>query len=1583
MQFKAGYIVDAIADKIDKYRNGLDENDLGYKNKLGKINGLLQYASCFEVEFTQDIEPDREKIHPLLAVINNIICRGLPTKAPILIEETLVEIELVKPNSREYEFAYQETYKEIDFSTIYELLHVIEPNLNIGKTEYAGNLGSELEWKFISKHPFLIQILESQRDFSTINHLLGGGRSVDFSFVAPYLFWDPKGEAYRQGGVIFEVDGEHHKLPDYVIYDKYRDALAQDTGYETIRYKAEAIRENQVDLDTLLEKNQYQYYKNNFERDIETFLPEYTLLFTPLGVARIQKTLIEYFIRNQNALLQSELAIAIVERDLPCGALAIKQLVEMIDNLNALVEVGNKLKFPKINLTLYNNSKWVINERINIGADVKDEQYFNQIDFDLVIDHSILRRSDVYLEKDFQYHVAKTIKIRSSHYYDSSYGKERQVYCSDMLHYKSLVTRQDDGSYKPIGHLENNINYFIQNIFRKTGFREGQLPIISRALQSKPVIGLLPTGGGKSLTYQLPVFLQPGLAIVVDPIKSLMEDQVRVLKNNWIDCCNFINSNLKREEKSKRLLALRYGETQFLFVSPERFVMDDFRQIVSHIDSSKYKLAFSYCVIDEVHCLSEWGHDFRSTYLMIGRNAQKFMKTKKDKVPIIGLTATASFDVLADIEREMEIRHDDVANAIIMIENTIRPELFFRVVKVSSISRLNDLNKDFQKIKENLMVYNNDEILVKSQLHHFEEFDKRDFATIETKQQIDANKIEFAYNPKFILNDDVVNKSHQEMSSIVFCPTKGSRINRKGEFTDQKGVPYVYTFLKSTSKGFFYSTDSDGINIDVQRHFKDFTTDKTNHMVCTKAFGMGIDKSDIRSTYHFYYSSSLESLVQEAGRAGRDKKVAESVILVSDEKIYQLSNDCLLYETKVEPENLKINKIQNTYHRSQIRRLASTKFFTRAELESSIQNIINGLTEFIGGNMVAIDDGNKIALKTRLNSYITERYGDRDIHNFFFGGAFKGPDVENSQFYSLFYDREFEVSDQLKVLNEIYNSEFQTDYVFRYWARGNFKRIYITNIEEVELGFINVSLPLQTPDKEEFRSILEFLKEYNNQQDDIFRFISEVAVTDLNEGTFVEVFNLSEIGSFTFTLTSEKIFPDNFKIIFRKLSSMPSQSQLQINYLRSIQNKFDSATNFDDLIISRNGGYVKLVFNWFSLNEIIDYKILIDLKEAYAENNTRLFLEIIYTSQIERGIKESNNNFQDFLLILEENLSGLIFDLKDDVAIIRQLRYLYNKSRNSKNDTGRLIYRLFCCGLLIDYKIDYNKNSLYLCTFYKADNIDYYLEKIESYLGRYLSEQTTKTEMIILRDKINKKETLPQQLLQCLYYLSSFSDKEIAGKRRRATDEIENILNKSIQDEKYNDKFEQNKYIKEQIYFYFNAKYARTGYKIHGMDYSLFDDYKDSNIDRMYVLQKYLIGVEGLDSALVMEGTEQNNYKHMIGSCKKILMSLAETELKKEWLLRIMKAYSMYAVNNLSYIHEANEEMEKGFLILYSQNVSDFKKVKEVISVFFNSLFHSIREDNENQIKENIQLIHGKILFKIQSSNIDTLYNIHKSLLNQ
>jgi len=1579
MQFKAGYIADSIAKVINDFKTKLNKNQPDDLVKLDQINGLLQYVSSFDVEFPYNHNPDFKKLNPVLATINNIITRGLPTKAPICLEEKFAEIGITRRNDDESEIDFSSLGSQISDKSVFDLLHVIEPQLEIPESNYAGNPGSKSEWLFLHEKlkafPFLKQILQSQRNFATINRDLGGGKSVDFSYEFPYL--NTSGIGPKRKGIIFEFDGNHHETASYKYYDKYRDNAADSEGFETLRQASDML-EVEPSIINYFKKEIFHIFKSNYNKKLDIkLLTEYSLLFIPFAVARVQKTVLEFLLVHPELFNKEKIEIAIIERDLPCGAIAIKSLEELFFNINAILDDKDKLLLPEISLTVFENSKWVIDKKLHLQKRVEDESFFKQNEFDIVIDHSILRRSNIYKEADFL--SDKAIKIRSSHFFDTAFEKMRRVYCAELLHYKALVKKKDDGSYIPVIKYEDNINFFIQTIFRKVGFREGQLPIISRALQQKPVIGLLPTGGGKSLTFQLPTFLQPGLCLVVDPIKSLMEDQVRVLKQNWIDCCEFINSNLKREERVKKLIDFRYGETMFLFVSPERFVMQDFRNIIRTIDVSKFGLAFSYCVIDEVHCVSEWGHDFRSTYLMLGKNAQRFAKTKTVKaVSLIGLTATASFDVLADIERELQIQHNDVADAIIMIENTIRPELFFRVTDVTGKTRMNELNTDFANIPSSLNNISNETILKASQLHHFNEFEKRDFASSETRNNKDESTIEFQYNDKFLLPENIDTYKHNDLSSIVFCPTKGSKRNKAGEIIDTRGVPYVFEKLTSNTKGFFYATDDDNINTEVQKHFFDFINGRVNHIVCTKAFGMGIDKSNIRSTYHYYYSGSLESLVQEAGRSGRDKKISEANILVSKDLIFRISPKVLLYQS---PDNNSVSIIKDTFHRKALRKLLKEDGFQNKDsVTVEIDNVVNNLRTWNAGQQVLLPINVKNELSERFKAFIEESYSDRDIHNYFFNGSFKGVDVEYSQIYSLFMDREFEISTKLKELTDEYNEENETDYIFKYWSTGNLKRLYISDIEENDYGFINLALPLNAPTNKILIQILDFLKEKNGGNDDVYNLISEKVITELNEGTLKEVFESTNDNFFKFTITAEKIFPDNNEAIYTKITHIPNQSSIQHDFIDYINAKINAGNLFTD-VCTINNGYTTILFNWFSVKSADP--VITELENLYNASDSAKILKTVYLTQIEKSRKISNG-YMDFLLLLEENIKNLKFSFEPNNVIEKWLKLYYHRSRYFKptNDTGRLIYRMHSMGFLEDYEIDYNKNNLYYCTFRKYNSIEPYLSKIENYLRRYLSENSA-LELINnsehgLKNRVLNNPNIKSvidQVRECLYFLSEFSYKEIASKRKRATDEIENVLNTSITEPNYiSDWFQQNLYIKEQIFFYFNAKYARIGFRINGKPFSLLDDYQEQVLDKQKILDKYL-------EVYRLDGAEQNNYKHMMGSCKKILRSLSETDLNNEWLLRLLKAFSMYSVNNASYISEANTELELGFDNLYkdeSFHKNDFEIIEPIFESYFAKLHSNIQEDNPSF--KDIKLIRAKLLLKMQTLGIEKLINRNQEL---
>lgn len=220
---------------------------------------------------------------------------------------------------------------------------------------------------------------------------------------------------------------------------------------------------------------------------------------------------------------------------------------------------------------------------------------------------------------------------------------------------------------------------------------------------------------------------------------------------------------------------------------------------------------------------------------------------------------------------------------------------FFRITDVTSRNRINELNSDFSETGLNLQKLNNIELIEKSKEHH-----KLNFNDVE----VFSENILFRNEEGEVV--DLSGRNQDDFFAIVFCPVKGQKGN-------EKGVDFVYQNLDSSSKGFFYSSETEEESKEVQEHFENFTSDKTRHIVCTKAFGMGIDKKDIRSTYHFIYSGSLESLVQEAGRSGRDKKISEAIILVS--KTQYVKVDVYKYFA----ENKENVLLQNKFTRKSIR----------------------------------------------------------------------------------------------------------------------------------------------------------------------------------------------------------------------------------------------------------------------------------------------------------------------------------------------------------------------------------------------------------------------------------------------------------------------------------------------------------------------------------------------------------------------------------------------------------------------------------------------------------------------------------------
>ncbi|MFA5528236.1 MAG: RecQ family ATP-dependent DNA helicase [Peptostreptococcales bacterium] len=401
-----------------------------------------------------------------------------------------------------------------------------------------------------------------------------------------------------------------------------------------------------------------------------------------------------------------------------------------------------------------------------------------------------------------------------------------QVSISDPITYE-LIFEGEDSDF-------SNLLFFLKNIFGFDDFRDGQIPIIVNVLRRNDTIGILPTGTGKSLCYQFCALLQPCISFVVCPILSLMYDQKENLDRVGVTRTHYITSDITGAEKAEVLEKFLRGQYFFVWISPERFQSQAFRESLQRISKER---SFGLAIIDEVHCLSEWGHDFRTSYLTL-------IKTIRDYCPeikLLGLTATASQFVLNDLQKEFEI---DAIN-IKTTTNMNREELVFHVITIDERSKYEELK-----------------LLL-------EEIDRK------YKHSV------------FDLDGDATK------CGLIFTLVKGTKngcIHLAKKLTkdlemDVKSYHGALGSLKKTTQ-------------------EEYKANMYPLLVATKAFGMGVDKSNIRYTIHYGLPWSIEAFYQEAGRAGRDKEKADCYILYKPEKC---STDIIegIFDIKTEVSNLE------------------------------------------------------------------------------------------------------------------------------------------------------------------------------------------------------------------------------------------------------------------------------------------------------------------------------------------------------------------------------------------------------------------------------------------------------------------------------------------------------------------------------------------------------------------------------------------------------------------------------------------------------------------------------------------------------
>lgn len=329
----------------------------------------------------------------------------------------------------------------------------------------------------------------------------------------------------------------------------------------------------------------------------------------------------------------------------------------------------------------------------------------------------------------------------------------------------------------------------LKKYFGYEEFREGQEDLVSAVLNGRDVLGIMPTGAGKSLCFQIPALLMEGVTLVISPLISLMKDQVSALNQAGIHAA-FLNSSLTPGQYQKALAQARAGRYQIIYVAPERLETESFLNF-----ALSPQVQIPFVAVDEAHCVSQWGQDFRPSYLKVLDFLERLPKR-----PVLGAyTATATEEVRHDVLKILKLR-----DPMIMVTGFDRKNLFFSVKK--PVDKYSEL---VSELKE---------------------------------QEVKAPK----------------------SSGIIYCLTR-------------KTVEELCWKLRE--EGFSVTRYHAGLSDEERRqNQEDFIYDSSRIMIATNAFGMGIDKSDVRYVVHYQMPKNMESYYQEAGRAGRDQEPSECIL---------------------------------------------------------------------------------------------------------------------------------------------------------------------------------------------------------------------------------------------------------------------------------------------------------------------------------------------------------------------------------------------------------------------------------------------------------------------------------------------------------------------------------------------------------------------------------------------------------------------------------------------------------------------------------------------------------------------------------
>jgi ATP-dependent DNA helicase RecQ len=392
----------------------------------------------------------------------------------------------------------------------------------------------------------------------------------------------------------------------------------------------------------------------------------------------------------------------------------------------------------------------------------------------------------------------------------------------------------------------------MSRVFGFTSFRPGQKEIVETVVSGKNALVIMPTGGGKSLCYQLPAMVRQGMGIVVSPLIALMRDQVLSLREAGVKA-EYLNSSLSQEEHTRVLGAVRRGEVEMLYVAPERILMEGCREMLA-------SSSLSLIAVDEAHCVSQWGHDFRPEYAALGQLRETF----KD-VPWIALTATADAPTRKDIAERLSLEPYTLFSS-----GFDRPNIQYRIA-----------------LKD------------------------------EPRRQL----LSF------------IHANYPKDSGIVYCMSR-KKVEELAAWLRERGLTKVVPYHA-------------GLSPEIRQANQDlFINEEGVVVVATIAFGMGIDKPNVRYVVHMDLPKSIEAYYQETGRAGRDGLPSTAMLLYSLADIVAIKQ--MMSSGNIDPEQLQIEQrklaaLLGVCETSGCRRAALLRYFGD-ELRGSCRNCDNCIT---------------------------------------------------------------------------------------------------------------------------------------------------------------------------------------------------------------------------------------------------------------------------------------------------------------------------------------------------------------------------------------------------------------------------------------------------------------------------------------------------------------------------------------------------------------------------------------------------------------------------------------------------------------